>query len=40
MAPIGLALKINPTISNDIPFSIAKGGKKGDIIEIDKQQII
>ena len=40
MAPIGLALKINPTISNDIPLSIANGGKNGDIIERDKQQII
>ena len=38
-APSGLALNINPTISSDIPFFAANGGKKGVTKDKEKQQI-
>jgi hypothetical protein len=38
-APKGFALKIKPTILSDIPFSSAKVGKNGVIMEIDKLKI-
>jgi hypothetical protein len=39
MAPTGLEQNINPTISSEIPWSFAKGGKKGAMIANAKQHI-
>ena len=38
-APSESALNINPTISSDISFSAANGGKKGSTKDKEKQQI-
>ena len=38
-APMESALNINPTISSDISFSAANGGKKGVTKDEDKQHI-
>ena len=38
-APSGLALNINPTISSDISFFAANGGKKGVTNDKEKPKI-